>query len=144
MSAVSELPAEALLHQLADLLGDDGVITDHRELEYYSADVYSAGVTAALAIAPVERDRLAAAVRLITDAGYAVIPRGGGMSYTSGYTPVVERSVIVDLGRLDKIVDIDANDMTISPVDALKRHAARHREPGISKGTAVTAEATAY
>jgi len=105
---------DMLAANLEGILGAGAVITDADELAFYSADVYSAGITAALAIVPAQRDLLGAAVKCITAAGYAVIPRGGGMSYTSGYTPVTPESVIVDLRRLDQILDINADDMTVT------------------------------
>ncbi len=103
-----------LIEALTEQLGGDGVVTDQDELAFYSADVYAPGVTAALAIRPAARIDIAPALSLITGAGYAVIPRGGGMSYTGGYVPVDERSVIVDLRRLDRIVDISPANMTIT------------------------------
>jgi FAD/FMN-containing dehydrogenase len=114
MRAVPEMPAEDLLRQLEEFLGADGVITDPLELEYYSADVYSAGARAALVIRPSRRAGLADAVGLLTASGYAVIPRGGGMSYTSGYIPVAAKSVVVALDRINEIVDLDTENMTIT------------------------------
>lgn len=103
-----------LRRQLFDMVGAASVVTDRRELEMLSSDVYSAGTTAALAIRPTSRETLPKAVRSITAAGFAVIPRGGGMSYTSGYAPVRSDSVIVDTSTLNQIVDISADDMTIT------------------------------
>ena len=87
---------------------------DAGELEFLSADAYAAGPTAALALRPPSRDGLAGAVAALTAAGIAVVPRGGGMSYTGGYVPLARSSVIVDLRGLDRIVAIDADDMTIT------------------------------
>jgi FAD/FMN-containing dehydrogenase len=96
------------------LLGSAAVISDEAERQYYSADVYSRGATAALVIVPDDRALLPDAVREITQAGYAVVPRGGGMSYTGGYTPQRESTVIVDLSQINNIVDISPDDMTIT------------------------------
>lgn len=105
---------DALAEQLVAELGASAVIREADELAFLSSDVYSAGTTAALAIRPADRSRIPNAVRYITAAGFAVVPRGGGMSYTAGYTPIREDSVIVDLGELDTIVNIDRDDMTIT------------------------------
>lgn len=109
-----EQRSDALAKKLVALLGDNGVVVDDGELRYLSSDVYSAGVTAAVAIRPVDRALIPEAVRHISDAGFAIVPRGGGMSYTSGYTPIRADTVIVDLSGLDRIVSIDRNDMTIT------------------------------
>ncbi len=99
---------------LAGVLEPDEIVTEPSELEYLSADVYSAGPTAAGAIVPSDRDRLAAAVGKLTAAGYAVIARGGGMSYTGGYRPDRDGTVIVDTRRLNRILDVSEEDMCIT------------------------------
>jgi FAD/FMN-containing dehydrogenase len=104
-----------LLDRLRDLLGPDNVIVDAEERAYYSTDVYRrAEVDAALIVRPRSVDELAAAVALCTDAGMAVIPRGGGLSYTGGFLPVRAGSVIVDMLLLDRIVEINDVDMYVT------------------------------
>ncbi len=107
-------PIRDLAARLAAILGADCIIDEVEQLELLSSDVYSRGTTAALAIRPTHRIALADAIREITKSGFAVVPRGGGMSYTGGYTPVRADSVVVDTCRLDRIVDISAEDMTIT------------------------------
>ncbi len=51
---------------------------------------------------------MAAAERL------ALIPRGGGMSYTSGYVAPISGALIVDLGRMQRILEINETDMTVT------------------------------
>ena len=105
------LPVDAL----RELLGTANVVDDADELTFFSTDVYRrADVDAALVISPGDRDELARAVRLCTDAGLAVIARGGGLSYTGGFLPTRERSVIVDMRRLDKIVEVNPTDMYVT------------------------------
>jgi FAD/FMN-containing dehydrogenase len=109
-------PAAALpLAALRALLGADDVIVDAGELAFYSTDVYRrAEVDAALAIRPRSVDHLQAAVALCTAAGLAVIPRGGGLSYTGGFLPVRAGSVMVDMLGLDRIVEINETDMYVT------------------------------
>ncbi len=99
---------------LADLLGPDGLLLDEQTRRDHSADVYSAGATCAAVLRPADRASLAEARRLAAEAGYAIIPRGGGLTYTGGYTPPHERSVILDTSRLDRIVEVAAEDMFIT------------------------------
>lgn len=105
---------DALASQLMAVLGEREVMRDADELAFLSSDVYSAGVTAAIAIRPSDRTLVPGALRCITDAGFALVPRGGGMSYTSGYAPIRADSVIVDVRGLDRIISIDRDDMTIT------------------------------
>ena len=104
MSAVSSHEADDLAANLITLLGADCVIDADDQLALFSSDIYSRGETASLVISPTDRLLLAPAVKMITDAGFAVFPRGGGMSYTGGYIPTRAKSVVVDTSRLTEIV----------------------------------------
>ena len=101
-----------LLHRLAALLGSDGLITDLAECDYYAQDVYSRGPEPLAVVRPASKDELAQAVRLATGAGLPVIPRGGGMSYTAGYVAPQPGAVIVDLGRMNRVLEVNPVDMT--------------------------------
>ncbi len=104
----------ALTERLTELLGTDNVLTAVDEREAYSADVYGTGATCRAVLRPRTPEALAAAVKLASEAGYDICPRGGGMSYTGGYTPLREQSVVIDVGALDRIVAIEPDDMYIT------------------------------
>jgi FAD/FMN-containing dehydrogenase len=111
----TRLDCPLLASDLRRMLGEEHVIDDVGERAFYSTDVYRrADVDAALVIRPGNTDELAAAVRLCTTAGVAVVPRGAGLSYTGGFLPTVAGSVIVDMQRLDRIVEINATDMYVT------------------------------
>ncbi len=103
-----------LQRQLADYLPANCIVTSRGDLELVSSDVYSRGMTAALCVRPERRSTVPDVLRVISSAGFAIVPRGGGMSYTGGYTPVRPDTVIIDLAGLNRIVDIRADDMTIT------------------------------
>lgn len=103
-----------LADSLRQIAGADAVIEDAESLQLLSSDVYSRGQQAALAIAPVDRHVVPAAIKAIADAGFAVYVRGGGMSYTGGYIPDRADSVVLDTSRMNRIVDISSEDMTIT------------------------------
>ncbi len=92
------------------LIGPDHVIEDAAEREYYSMDISGGDAVAALILQPGTVDELAACVRAAAQADLAIIARGGGMSYSKGYVPTRERSVIIDMRRLDRIVEINAEE----------------------------------
>ena len=103
------------IRQLLGGILDDGEIrSDLDTCRLYSSDVYARGETALAVVAPRSVERLAAAVGALTRAGIAVAPRGGGMSYTGGYTPARPDTVVLDLSRLDRIVEIAAEDMYVT------------------------------
>jgi FAD/FMN-containing dehydrogenase len=106
--------AERLADELRPALGPDAVVTDAAERVAYSADVYSAGVTCALVLRPGSKHDVCRAVGAAGRAGFAVIARGGGLTYTGGYTPVRDDTVILDLQRLARIVEIAPDDMYVT------------------------------
>ena len=131
---MTALPAAQLVADLRAQLGAAQVITDAGQRELASTDFYSAGTLCTAIIRPTSTTALAEAAALITSAGYALIPRGGGMSYTGGYTPTRAHTVTVDLGDMAAIVAVNAGDMTLTVqagatwetvYDALKPHGLR-------------------
>jgi FAD/FMN-containing dehydrogenase len=116
MTVTSLAPSAALpLDALAAIIGAENVIVDPKELTFYSTDVYRrADVDAAIVIRPGTAEEVAEAVKLCTSQGLAIIPRGGGLSYTGGFLPMHDNSVIVDLLRLDRIIEINATDMFVT------------------------------
>lgn len=104
-----------LTKELVALLGAENFVTDREECIYYSQDVYRAAlhVTCGV-IRPGNMAELSAAVKAATTAGYALFPRGGGVSYTSGYLPSVEKSLTIDTARMNRIVEISQQDMYVT------------------------------
>jgi FAD/FMN-containing dehydrogenase len=99
---------------MVSLLGEHAVITAETDRRFHSADIFEEGPTVALAVRPPDPERLAAAVAAATGAGYAVIGRGGGTSYTGGLVPLHEETVSVDTSALDRIVEINRDDMYVT------------------------------
>ncbi len=128
------LLAPDISKRLHNLLGDDGFSDSEADCRAMASDVFYATDKAVAVIAPQTVDALCVGVAAVTDAGFAVVPRGGGMSYTGGYTPHDTAAVIVDTAKLDAIVEINADDMyatveagcTWASLDeALERHGLR-------------------
>ncbi len=105
--AQSALP-EALRHTGAE------VLTDRDTLDFYAHDIYARGADLAALVRPANKRELADAVRIATEAGHAVIPRGGGMSYTGGYTADSPGAVLFDLVRMDRVLEVDEASMTVT------------------------------
>ena len=100
---------------LAAIVGDDHVGDDLTTRQLHSEDVWvPARATIALVVAPGSTDEVAAVVRAASDAGYAVAPRGAGMSYTGGYVPVHDRTISLDMTRMDRILRLSRDDMTVT------------------------------
>jgi len=90
------------------------VLTDAETLEFYAHDIYDRGADLTAVVRPADKEQLAAAVAAATSHGHAVIPRGGGMSYTGGLTTSTVGAVLFDLKAMDRILDINEEDMTVT------------------------------
>ena len=111
---MAEPKAVGLLDKLAELLGAEHVLTDPDSVSLFAQDVYTKTIPALAVAQPGTTEELAATVAAVTEAGHAVIPRGGGMSYTSGYVPKEADSVVVDMRRLNRVLEINTEDMYVT------------------------------
>ncbi len=100
-----------LQRRLVEIVGGENVSTDEQDRAFFSQDIYSAAdhITA-LVVRPGTREETARAVATVTAAGFSVIARGGGSSYTGGLLPDRPRSVVVDTRRLDRIDEVNLAD----------------------------------
>lgn len=103
-----------LIDTLTGILGADNVVTDEAERAYYSQDVYGQGPTVLAVIQPDSKEKLAKAVAAITAADVALFPRGGGFSYTDGYIPTTSNGVTVDTRNMNRIIEINTEDMYVT------------------------------
>jgi D-lactate dehydrogenase (cytochrome) len=106
----AELPA-GLLAQLRELVGETGLKTDAETRALYSQDVYRAGKLASAVVSPAERGQVGDIMRAASEAGVSVYVRGGGMSYTDAFTPAKTPALLLDLGGLDQVLEINAQDL---------------------------------
>lgn len=111
--AMTQAPA-ALIQELERLLGRENVSGDPATRDFFSRDLsFRPFERAAVVVRPGGLEELAAAVGASTRAGHAVVARGGGMSYTSGYTPERPDTVLIDMRRMNRIIEINAQDMYV-------------------------------
>jgi FAD/FMN-containing dehydrogenase len=111
---ILETRSTALVRDLGAILQPDELITDLAERVALSTDVYGGAEVAVCVVRPRDRARLARALGVATRSGFAVVTRGGGMSYTGGYVPARPDTVLVDVSGLDRIVKVSAEDMLIT------------------------------
>ncbi|MGD9599107.1 MAG: FAD-binding oxidoreductase [Steroidobacteraceae bacterium] len=103
-----------LLDALQLAIGEHAVRTDAPALALAASDLYSSGAPPLAVVRPADSRGVAAAVAVATSHGCAVIPRGGGLSYTGGYVSPAGRAITVDLGGLNRILAIDADDLYVT------------------------------
>ncbi|WP_417613849.1 FAD-binding oxidoreductase [Parasphingorhabdus sp.] len=103
-----------LVKRLREICGADTVIVEAEKLDDARYDVHETGCAPAIILKPTVADTLPDAIAEISRHGYAIAPRGGGLSYTAAYIPQSDRTVLIDTAALNRIIDINSNDMTIT------------------------------
>jgi len=111
--ASQEQSAAVLIEALVELVSAANLKTSVEDRDFYSSDVYCAGVRAECVVVPESVDAVQAVVRVCAAHGFSVIARGGGLSYSAGYLPEAARAVIIDMSRLSRIVEINETDMYV-------------------------------
>jgi D-lactate dehydrogenase (cytochrome) len=104
----------ALADRLAQLIGADYVARDEDTRRAMSEDVFSQGGVAGLVVAPANLDELSQVLEAAHQAGAIIVPRGGGMSYTSGFVTEQAGAVVIDMRRMDQILSVSAEDMLVT------------------------------
>jgi len=112
--ADNTLDIEQLQRRLLAIVGADRLVTDIAERAYLSQDAFWDDAVAAFVVRPADKRQIGAICVAASAAGFAIVPRGGGMSYTRGYVPSREATVLVDCRDLNRIVEINAEDMYIT------------------------------
>ncbi len=106
--------AETPLSRLAVAVPPAALVTDAAECAFYAQDVHTLGPQPLAVLRPGNIDELAAGLAAAARDGLAIVPRGGGMSYTRGYVADAPGALIVDMGRMDRILSVDPVDMTVT------------------------------
>ena len=107
------LARDTALASIASSVAVGSLASDAETRALYSHDVLSRGAEPLAVFRPASVEELAAGVGAATKAGIAIVPRGGGMSYTGGYLYDDGPFLLVDTKSLDAIVDINQIDMTV-------------------------------
>ena len=113
--SVAETHAATLVDELTATVGAEYALTDETDRTFFSHDVYHRGSELAeIVVQPGTRDELVDIVRTCHRHKAPMIARGGGASYTDGYLPVKPHTVSIDTSRLNRIVEINDEDMYVS------------------------------
>src|SRR4051794_20960372 len=107
------LPVGDTLAALANLVGAEHLCSGEA-VRAFATDVFRAGQLPRAMVSPGSVEELQACVRLAATGGLALVPRGGGASYTDGYLPTSTDSLLLDQRRLDRIVAIEEEDAYVT------------------------------
>lgn len=105
----------ALKAALVSIVGTDHVRDDAATRDLHSHDIWArASTPVELVVAPGSVEEIAAVVCAAGQAGYGVVARGAGMSYTKAYLPDAARMVSLDTLRMNRVLSVNADDMTVT------------------------------
>jgi glycolate oxidase len=102
--------APAILERLRAAVGATHVRTSVDICEAYGADALKRGHPADAVVTPATTEEVAAVMRVCSDTGTPVVPRGGGTGYTGGAVPV-RGGVVLSLERMNRILEIDEDNL---------------------------------
>lgn len=100
--------------RLVDRFEPGALLVDRDECAFYAQDVFTAGPDPVGVFRPANIDELARGIAVAAEERLTIVPRGGGMSYTSGYVAPEAGALIVDLGRMTRVLSVDEVDMTVT------------------------------
>lgn len=103
-----------IIGDLKAVLGAQAVMDDAAELAIWCEDIGSAVDPCLAVVFPTSVDQVQAAVRFAAQHDLKVVPRGAGLSYTSGYLPSDPRSIMIDMSKMAGVVEFNAEDMYIT------------------------------
>lgn len=110
-----DIKPATITEALRAIAGADRVSDAEADRVLVSQDIWSKGPAVSdVVAAPADTAALAEVVKAAAARGYGVAIRGGGMSYTNGYVPQDAKTVTLDLARMDKVLKVDADAMTVT------------------------------
>lgn len=101
-----------LIERLRAIVPGEGVIVDERELRAYESD----GLTAyrqipMVVVLPSTVEAVSAVLRLCSEMGVKVVPRGAGTSLSGGALPLAD-GIVLGMGKFNRVLDIDYENRT--------------------------------
>lgn len=77
---------------------------------FYSSDIYYEGELAEFIARPKNSDEIIKIINIANENNLKICVRGGGASYTGGYVPTKPKTILIDIGSLNKILEINIED----------------------------------
>lgn len=106
------MTSKGLLKELRKAVGERNVLSSPEDLVCYSYDAtpWPPALPEAVVL-PASSEEVARILRLASRAGLSVIPRGAGTNLSGGTIPV-PGSLVVALTRMDRILEVDEENLT--------------------------------
>jgi FAD/FMN-containing dehydrogenase len=109
-TATRDDPGSSSVARLQAAVGEEHVLQGAADLAFYAQDVHHAAAPPLAVVRPGSAEEVAEVVRIAAAGGLVIVPRGGGMSYTRGYLADRRDAIVVDMGRMNRVLDINVDD----------------------------------
>ncbi|MBP02273.1 MAG: hypothetical protein CMM25_05650 [Rhodospirillaceae bacterium] len=106
-------PSNLLKKTLETIVGIDNIITDREELSPYGKDIYYEKLPPIAVVTPSSNEQITKIVKEINNDGANLSVRGGGLSYSGGYLTDKKNSVMLNMQKFNKILEINKEDMYV-------------------------------
>jgi glycolate oxidase len=98
---------QALIRRLTEIVGPQGVISEHNQLRTYECDgLANFRVIPSVVVLPETADQVRGTVRACHEAGVPFVARGSGTGLSGGALPVSD-GVLIVLARMRRVVELD-------------------------------------
>src|SRR5438552_13484924 len=101
---------ESLLRQLREVVGERYAFADPYEMRLYQYDASPETALPEIVVIPGTSEEVARVVKICTDASVPVTARSGASSLAGGTVPV-EGGVVITFARMDRILEIDTENL---------------------------------
>lgn len=113
MPALTPIKADETVDRLRDRLA--GIEVSTRDLELYRTDIFYESRYLPLAVvSPRSAEEVQAIVKAALELDLSLASRGAGLSYSGGYIPTNDRTVLVDTSCLNRIVELNVEDRYVT------------------------------
>ena len=111
---VKKASFDRMIERLISIVDAEHVLCDPDSCSFYSQDIFTKSHSASAVVRPCNIEALSAVVKTVVDAGYQAIPRGAGTSYSDSFVPQSAGAVIIDMQRMNRVLEINTDDMYVT------------------------------
>ena len=102
------------LATLAERIGAERLLSDEASRTLYGQDVSGDAHAVTAVVRPASVPHLVETVRFAGEHDFVVVPRGGGLSYSSAYVCPRERTLCLDMAAMSEVLEINTTDMYVT------------------------------
>jgi glycolate oxidase subunit GlcD len=110
--ATTNASKREVLEKLKEICGAENVLVEPEKVEPYGADAVKEKFPPEAVVFPESTEQVVKILKLANEFLFPVTARGGGVGYTGGAVPV-DGGIVVGTDRMNKIVEINADDLYV-------------------------------